>query len=91
MYFSTTERKDAGTNLISLTLPYMYFLLFSLEGRKTVEDNPWMDMSLSRVGKSSKSRRCKLTFRCTLQFLQLMRLEGVVQRGKVDTNKIMQY
>lgn len=37
MYFSTTERKDAGTNLISLTLPYMYFLFFSfffLEGRQ---------------------------------------------------------
>lgn len=64
-------REKIRGELISflLTLPYN-----DIFGRETVEDNPWMDMSLSHVCKSGKSRRCKLTFRCTLQPLEPLRL-----------------
>lgn len=49
-----------------------------------------MDVSRSRVCESGGSRRYEPTFRCTLQLLQPLRLEGGKEEVE-DTNKIMQY
>lgn len=61
-------------------------------GGETVEDNPWMDMSLFHVLKSVKNGRRRLTFRCTLELLDLLRHMGEGGGEEVeDTNKTMQY